>query len=124
MRVRVRVCVCACVRVRVRACVRAAPTVVTIPSQEKPPFLDIQPRLEALLRAYGPTRLMWGSDFPFCLPGGFPLPEGVESTPAALSYADAAKAPDMWTSVRGLDEEARAALMGGTAAKLFGFEVC
>ena len=93
-------------------------------SGEKPPFLDLQPRAAELLLAYGASRLMWGSDFPFCLPGGFPLPEGVESTSAALTYDDSAKVISQWTQVEGLDDEARAALMGGTAAKLFGFEAC
>jgi predicted TIM-barrel fold metal-dependent hydrolase len=90
-------------------------------SGDKPPFFDLQPRVAELLEAYGASRLMWGSDFPFVLPGGFPLPEGVTSTPAALTYADAAQVTTQW-QLEGLDEEARAALMGGTAAKLFQFE--
>ena len=85
-----------------------------------PPFLDLQPRVGDLLRSYGASRLMWGSDFPFALPGGFPLPDGVEATPAALSYAEAVAVPGQW-SVEGLDAAAREALMGGTAAKLFRF---
>jgi len=93
-------------------------------SGEKPPFLDLQPRVAELLKVYGASRLMWGSDFPFCLPGGFPLPEGVTSTPAALSYSQAAGVVPGWKNVEGLDEKALAALMGGTAAKLFGFDVC
>ena len=64
---------------------------------------------------------MWGSDFPFVLPGGFPLPEGVHETPARMSYADAAKVPSRW-GLPELDEAAMRALMGGTAARLFGFE--
>ena len=90
-------------------------------SGDEPPFFDLQPRVAELLEAYGASRLMWGSDFPFVLPGGFPLPEGVTSTPAALTYADAAQVTAQW-QLDGLDEEARAALMGGTAAKLFQFE--
>ena len=86
-------------------------------SGEAPPFNDLQPRVGALLKAYGSERLMWGSDYPFVLPGGFPLPEGVTSTPAALSYADAAKVTSQWE----LDEAALSALMGGNAARLFGF---
>lgn len=93
-------------------------------SGEKPPFLDLQSRVADLLKAYGASRLMWGSDFPFCLPGGFPLPEGVSTTAAALSYEDAAKVVSQWQEVDGLDENGRSALMGGTAAKLFGFEAC
>ena len=68
---------------------------------------------------------MWGTDYPFVLPGGFPLPEGITVTPAALSYADAAKVPAQWALPAELDVEAtRAALMGGTAAKLFKFDTC
>lgn len=63
---------------------------------------------------------MWGSDFPFVLPGGFPLKEGVASTAAALPYDEAVKVVDAW-SLPGLDGPAREALMGGTAAKVFGF---
>jgi len=43
------------------------------------------------------------------------------STPDALTYAQAAAMPAQWSSVPGLDDAARAALMSGTAAKLFGF---
>ena len=48
----------------------------------------------------------------------------LEATPAALSYEEAARVPSQWLGVEGLDDAARAALMGGTAAKLFGFEAC
>ena len=89
-------------------------------SAEPPPFTDLQPRVAELLAAYGPDRLMWGSDYPFVLPGGFPLPEGVTQTAASQSYADAASVPSQWC-VETLDEAALAALMGGTAAKLFKF---
>ena len=92
-------------------------------SGEAPPFLDLQPRLSQLIQAFGASRLMWGTDYPFVLPGGFPLPEGVTSTPAALSYAEAAQVPLKWTAAE-LDDAARASLMGGTAAKVFGFDSC
>ena len=90
-------------------------------SGEAPPHLDLQPRLAALLRAYGKERLMWGSDFPFVLPGGFPLPDGVDATPAAMTYSEAARVLDSW-SLPELDDAARDALMGGNAARLFGFD--
>ena len=32
---------------------------------KKPPYLDLEPLIEALYQAYGPDRLMWGSDAPF-----------------------------------------------------------
>lgn len=89
-------------------------------SAEPPPFADLAPRVSALVDAYGAQRLMWGSDYPFVLPGGFPLPEGVSETPARMSYADAAKVPAQWALCEG-DQAAIAALMGGTAAKLFRF---
>ena len=89
-------------------------------SAEAPPFLDLQPRIAQLLTVYGASRLMWGSDFPFVLPGGFPLPEGVSSTAAAMSYAEAVQVLSQW-SMRELDDAALDALMGGTAARLFGF---
>ena len=90
-------------------------------SAEPPPFLDLKPRVSALLKAYGKERLLWGSDFPFAIPGGFPLPDGVSSTPAAMSYADAVAVPARWEL---LDEEELAALVGGNAARLFGFDTC
>jgi len=83
-------------------------------SAELPPHLDLQPRLAQLLKAYGAHRLMWGSDFPFVLLGG------QTTTDAALTYEQAAQVPSFWT-VDGLDAAARDALMGGTAASLFGF---
>ena len=64
---------------------------------------------------------MWGSDFPFVLPGGFPLPDGVDATPAAMTYSEAARVLDSW-SLPELDDAARDALMGGNAARLFGFD--
>lgn len=78
-------------------------------SAELAPFLDLQPRLAALLRAFGASRLMWGSDFPFVTVG-----------PQATSYEQAASVPSFW-HVEGFDEAARERLMGGTAAELFGF---
>jgi predicted TIM-barrel fold metal-dependent hydrolase len=89
-------------------------------SGQPPPFADLEPRVQELLRVYGAERLLWGSDFPFCLPGGFPLPEGETSTPARMSYAAAAEVPRRWA----LDDDALQALMGGTAAKLFALESC
>jgi predicted TIM-barrel fold metal-dependent hydrolase len=92
-------------------------------SAEPPPFADLQPRLAQLLKAFGAQRLMWGSDYPFVLPGGFPLPEGVVETPAAQSYAQAAQVLRQW-SIPELDEEALGAIMGGTASSLFRFDTC
>ena len=90
-------------------------------SAEPPPFGDLAARLGALIEAYGTQRLMWGSDYPFALPGGFPLPEGVAKTPASMSYADAVAVPSQW-EVPALDDASLADLMGGNAARLFGFQ--
>jgi len=93
-------------------------------SAEAPPHSDLEPRVAELLRAFGAERLMWGSDFPFVTTGGFPLPEGITETPAAMSYTQAAAVPAAW-AVPELDDTARDALMGGTAARLFRFdELC
>jgi len=86
-----------------------------------PPHSDLEPRVAELLRAFGAERLMWGSDFPFVTTGGFPLPEGVIETPAAMTYTQAAAVPTAW-NVPELDDTARDALMGGTAARLFRFD--
>lgn len=88
-------------------------------SAELPPHLDLQPRVAELLTAYGAERLLFGSDFPFCTLGG----NGPATSPAAQSYAQTVATPDFW-DVKGLDEASRASLMGGTAARLFGFLEC
>ena len=85
-------------------------------SSEKPPHKDLAPRLGALLRAYGPTRLLWGSDWPFVLTGGN------TQTDAACDYKDASEAIAAWGDVAGLEEPgAYEAIMGGNAQRLFGF---
>ena len=90
-------------------------------SGEAPPHADLEPRVSELLRAFGPERLMWGSDFPFVTTGGFPLPEGILETPAAMTYTQASAVPSAW-KVPELDDAALDALMGGTAARLFRFD--
>ena len=57
---------------------------------------------------------MWGSDFPFVLLGG------QAKNAFAIDYSQAAGVPGFW-SVPELDAAALEQLMGGTAAKLFGF---
>lgn len=86
-------------------------------SAEPPPFHDLAPRVEALLSAYGPDRLLWGSDWPYCTRGG------QASTAVAQTYEQAARVPTFWRAA-GLDETALAQLMGVTAARLFGFDDC
>ncbi|UOY00129.1 amidohydrolase family protein [Blastococcus sp. PRF04-17] len=72
-------------------------------SAEEPPYRDLFPVTRRLARAYGPDRLLWGSDHPWPseTPGYRHLPGLV---PAAL--------PD-------LDAPALARVMGGTARELF-----
>lgn len=88
-------------------------------SAEVPPFKDLQPKVSELLSRFGAERLMWGSDFPFVLPGGFPLPEGATQTPAAMTYTEATQVLANWAD---LDDLARSAMMGETAARVFRFE--
>lgn len=86
-------------------------------SAEAPPFSDLAPRVEALLAAYGAERLLWGSDFPYCIRGG------QAPTSVAQAYDQAVAVPTFWRAA-GLDEPALAMLMGGTAARLFKFAAC
>ena len=106
-------------------------------SAELPPHADLEPRVQAralsprrahhhrvrrpcplprarqaLLRAFGARRLMWGSDFPYVLTGGNDMTE------AASTYAEAAAIPKRWAFV---GDAEMALLRGGTAAALFGF---
>ncbi len=39
-------------------------------SETGPPYLDIGPKIERLLQAYGPERLLWASDLPYQLKEG------------------------------------------------------
>ena len=84
-------------------------------SGELPPHRDLEPRLEALLKAFGHKRLMWGSDFPFVLIGGN------TPTEAGSTYAQAAGALGFW-SVPSLEGAAFDAVMGENAAAMFGFD--
>lgn len=86
-------------------------------SAERPPHSDVQPRIAALVRAFGARRLMWGSDFPWVTIGGN------TPTEAALTYAQAVAMPGSW-SAAGLDQAAFDLIMGGTAAEVFGFGAC
>ena len=96
-------------------------------SAEPPPHNDLQQRLQQLLSIYGATRLLWGSDFPFVLHGGKPSREAQAAREACFgnedhgpAYAQAAGMVAAW-QLPGLDEDAMAQLMGGTAQRLFGF---
>ena len=75
-------------------------------AEEPCPYADLRRVTAALLDAYGPRRILLGSDFPW-----------IAEAPgygATLGAVDALLA--------GLDAEGRAAVRGGNAARLFGFE--
>lgn len=64
---------------------------------------DLRPYAEAVLDAFGPERVMFGSDWPVCL--------------LAASYSDVCDAADRLTAHLNADE--RADIFGGTAARAY-----
>jgi L-fuconolactonase len=64
---------------------------------------DLRPYVDVVLEAFGPSRLMFGSDWPVCL--------------LASSYADVVGATEELTAA--LSESERAAVFGGTAARVY-----
>jgi L-fuconolactonase len=64
----------------------------------------LRPYVDVLLRAFGPKRLMWGSDWPVLLEAG--------------DYASWLAAAEALTAH--LSDEDRASIFGGTAAKFYG----
>ena len=70
------------------------------------PYEDLRRVVSALLDAFGPRRILLGSDFPWIAEE-----PGYEATLCAVDAL-----------LRGLDAEGRAAVWGGNAARLFGFE--
>lgn len=67
---------------------------------------DFRPYLEVALEAFGPDRLMIGSDWPVCL--------------LAATYADAMGI--VTDSIAALAPAEQAAIMGGTAARFYGLD--
>lgn len=65
---------------------------------------DLRPYAERILDAFGPERVMWGSDWPVCL--------------RRASYGEWLGAARALTE--GLDEAGRARVFGGTAAAFYG----
>ncbi len=65
---------------------------------------DLRPYFEVALEAFGPSRLMYGSDWPVCL--------------AATDYKRWAETVRDWT--RGFSESENAAFWGGTATRVYG----
>ena len=64
----------------------------------------LRPWFDVVLDAFGPDRLMFGSDWPVCLLRG--------------EYADWVQCVDFWIKDLSLDE--KAAILGGTAARAYG----
>jgi L-fuconolactonase len=67
---------------------------------------DLRPYVLAAVEAFGPDRLMFGSDWPVC-----ELAAGYEEVHAALSQ-----------TLGSLSEHERSAIFGGTAARFYGLE--
>jgi L-fuconolactonase len=64
---------------------------------------DLRPYADHVLAAFGPHRVLWGSDWPVCR--------------LAAEYGDWLAGAEALTSA--LDDEARAAIFGGTAARAY-----
>lgn len=64
---------------------------------------DLRPYADAVLEAFGPARVMFGSDWPVCL--------------LAASYSEVCEAADRLTTH--LDPDERADIFGGTAARAY-----
>jgi len=83
-------------------------------SAEPFPHKDLQPRLQALIKAFGSHRLMWGSDWPFQTIGGNnPTSVGIEYDRAVHVFED-----------MGLPEEDLKNIMEVTATRVFRFDEC
>jgi predicted TIM-barrel fold metal-dependent hydrolase len=84
-------------------------------SASGPPHHDLAPRVSALLTAFGPSRLLWGSDFPFAV-----ADSDTPSDDAPRLYAKARSSLGE-LSVPELDVDSLAAIMSDNARRLFGF---
>ncbi|AWB88297.1 amidohydrolase family protein [Salinibacterium hongtaonis] len=71
-------------------------------SHEQHPYPDIHEQMQALLAAYGPQRVMWGTDW--------------TRTHAFLNYSDGVT----WLDSTGLSRHELALVRGGSAQELFG----
>ena len=76
-----------------------------LPNPDEYPFRPVRPFIDQILAAFGPERLVWGGAF------------GAHATPA--SYA--AARDTIRAHFSHLDAPAQAAILGGTAKRLFGF---
>lgn len=68
---------------------------------------DLRPYVDVVLNAFGPDRLMFGSDWPVCLLAG--------------SYGDVVNAAETLTAE--LSESERAMIFAGTAKRIYGLDV-
>mmetsp|Transcript_150269 Transcript_150269/g.480902 ORF Transcript_150269/g.480902 Transcript_150269/m.480902 type:complete len:323 (+) Transcript_150269:540-1508(+) len=74
-------------------------------SLEPWPFASLSDRLKELLRSFGSSRLLWGSDFPYAT--------------EFSDYLSATRALEEWPVWNEMSEEERADLLSGTASRLF-----
>lgn len=71
---------------------------------KKPPYLDLAPLIRRVVEAFGPQRLMWGSDSPFQTLAPHSYRDSIELLQSRLDFLSAAE---------------RRCLLGDTAARLF-----
>src|SRR5207237_385409 len=86
---------------------RAGPTLAGPPRRRAGPHWTVaglRPYAEVVLDAFGPARVMFGSDWPVCL--------------LAASYADVTSAAQELTAA--LTREEQALVFGGTATRVYG----
>lgn len=95
------------------------------------PHASLDAMFASVVEAFGARRCMWGSDFPFVmdhLPAAATTPAGAgscaaEEAAAVEPYAAAPLALTSLPSFTALSTADQAAILGGTAARLFGFRV-
>ncbi|CAJ1421495.1 unnamed protein product [Effrenium voratum] len=75
-------------------------------SSEGLPFSSLSERLKELLGSFGASRLLWGSDFPYCSEHG--------------TYGDHVQALESWPVWQDMSEADKHRLLYGTAAELYG----
>lgn len=78
------------------------------------PYDDVKPFVAEVVKAFGPDRCMWGSDWPLLNPDNGPVKRPF---PWKLDYATELDSLTNWVP----DEGARRAILWDTPARLFGF---
>jgi L-fuconolactonase len=76
-----------------------------LPNPDEYPFRPVRPFIDQILAAFGPDRVVWGGAF----------------APGATAQSYAASRDAIRAHFSHLDAGAQAAILGGTAARLFGF---